>query len=111
MGRTPLVLDPTSLPLATLRELRRSLRDDLVATRELVEHPGGTVHDPSSIETASELLRSTLVRLDAPAPRTAEALSADVNLAYATLLAVIDLVKSHTNVPRVPRSRVKNESP
>lgn len=103
----PLVLDPTSLPIGSLRELRRSLREDLVAAQELVDRPGGTVRDPASIETASELLRSTLVRLDAPAPRTAGALSADVNLAYASLLAVIDLVKSHTEVSRVPRKRAR----
>lgn len=101
----PLVLDPTSLPLSSLRELRRSLRDDLVAAQDLVDRPGGAVRDPASLETASELLRWTLVRLDSPAPHTAGALGADVNLAYAALLAVIDLVKSHTEVPRVPRKR------
>jgi hypothetical protein len=30
---------------------------------------------------------------------------AEVNLAYSTMVSVIDLVKSHTDVPRVPRNR------
>jgi len=101
----PLVHDPTSLPPKILEELLRSLRDDLAETSELVQHPPGTVLDPTSLETASELIRSTLARLDRPGPGTPESLGADINLAYATLLAVIDLLKSHTDVPRVPRSR------
>lgn len=101
----PLVLDPTSLPADVLEDLRRSLRDDLAEAGELVHHPAGKVLDPGSLETASELVRSALARLDAPGPRSPEALGADVNLAYAALVAVIDLVKSHTDVPRVPRKR------
>ena len=101
----PLVLDPTALPPAVLDELRRSLRADLEETRELVLHPPGTVVDPASLETARELLRSTLQTLEGSEPRSAARKAADVNLAYATMLAVIDLVKSHTDAPRVPRKR------
>jgi len=101
----PLVLDPNSIPLATLRALRSSLHDDLAETAEMIERPAGKVLDPVGLETAGELLRSSLARLDAPAPRTPEGLGIDVNLAYATMLAVVDLVKSHTDVPRVPRRR------
>jgi hypothetical protein len=99
----PLILDSSSISGEVLRELHRSLREDLEATRELVRDPNGTVLDPVSLETAGELLRSTLALLALPGPRDPEALAAEVNLAYATLLSVIDLVKSHTNVPRVPR--------
>jgi hypothetical protein len=104
----PLVLDPNSLTVATLQELRRSLRNDLEETRELIDRPAGRVVDPASLETARELLRSVLGRLDVPGPEDPAALAADVNLAYATLVAVIDLVKSHTDVPKVPRSRAKS---
>ena len=48
---------------------------------------------------------SALARLDVPGATSPAALAADVNLAYATLVAVIDLVKSRTDVPRVPRIR------
>jgi len=103
----PLVLDPNSLSRAALEELRSSLRNDLEETRELIDHPSGRVLDPTSLDTARELLRSVLARLDVAGPRDAAGLAADINLAYATLIAVIDLVKSHTDIPRVPRSRSK----
>ena len=103
----PLVLEPSRIPEETLRELLRSLREDLAATVELVQQPPAVVRDPASIETAGDLLRSTTAMLDLPGPRTRGALVAEVNSAYATLVAVIDLVKSHTDVPRVPRGRPK----
>ncbi|MGA8711333.1 MAG: hypothetical protein WB786_08950 [Thermoplasmata archaeon] len=103
----PLVFDPSTLSPRALEELRQSLRTDLRETRELVEHPSGRVVDPASLETAAELLRSALASLDLPGPRSPGAAVADINLAYATLVAVIDLVKSHTDVPRVPRARKK----
>jgi len=59
------------------------------------------------MDTARDLLDSTLAHLAERGPRTLEAAAADINLAYATLLAVIDLVKSHTDGPRVPHSREK----
>lgn len=99
----PLVLDPRSLSEKALRELLQSLRRDLEETAGFVEQPPGTVRDPASLTTAAELLRSTLATLDLPGRRSREALAAEINLAYATLAAVIDLVKSHTEVPLVPR--------
>lgn len=104
----PLVFDPRSLPEAVLRELHRSLREDLESTNDLVLHPAGDVRDPASLETAAELLRSTLATLDLPGERSPKALASEVNLAYATMIAVIDLVKSHTEVPRVPHARKKD---
>ncbi len=103
----PLVLDPSTISRKALRELHRSLREDLEATSELVEHPGGAVRDPASIVTAKELLRSTLAILDLPGRRNLQVLVAEVNLTYSTMVAVIDLVKSHTDVPPVPRARPK----
>jgi hypothetical protein len=102
-----LVLDPSTLSEKTLAELRKSLREDLEATVELVEQPPAVVRDVAGLETAMELLRSMRALLDLPGPRSRTAQIAEVNLAYSTLLAVIDLVKSHTEVPRVPRARPK----
>jgi hypothetical protein len=101
----PLIFDPERYSEATLTELVRSLRADLTETVELVDHPHGTVRDPASIETARELALGALTVLDRAGARTRAELAAEANLAYATMLAVIDLVKSHTDVPKVPRSR------
>jgi len=103
----PLVLDPTAHSAESVGLLRKSLRDDLADTVEFVRNPGGAVVDPASLETASDLLQSTLAVLDRAGPRSREETAAEANLAYATLLAVIDLVKSHTELPRVPRARKK----
>jgi hypothetical protein len=101
----PLVLDPASVPEAVLRELHRSLGEDLAETLELVRHPRGTVLDPASLATAEDLVQSTRAVLAAPGPRDRAQWAAEANLAYAALLATIDLVKSHTDVPYVPRAR------
>jgi len=101
----PLIQDPDSHSRATLEELRRSLREDLASTAEMLRDPSVHVRDPASIETAEELLRGTLDRLDRPGGGENSDLAVDINLAYATLLAVVDIAKSHTDLPRVPRKR------
>ena len=101
----PLVLDPDSIPEAVLRELHRSLSEDLAETLELVRHPRGPVRDPASLTTAEGLVESTRAVIERPGPRSRDELAAEANLAYSTILAAIDLVKSHTDVPAVPRSR------
>ena len=101
----PLVLDAGRLPRETLEEMARSFREDLAGLEEMISAPKGRVLDPASLETASELLASAVAVLNRPGERTTAALAEEVNLAYATMLAVIDLVKSHTDVPRVPPPR------
>jgi hypothetical protein len=100
----PIVLDPANLPPGTLRELLDGLKADL---KEVLDHavrqPRGKVIDPASLATAEELVRSAIALLDRPGTRDRATLAAEANLAYAVLLATIDLVKSHTDVPRVPR--------
>ena len=107
----PLVLNPERLPERVLAELLDSLRADLTETEELVEHPRGRVLDPASLATAADLLHSTRALLDASPPSGALETASRANLAYSVMLAAIDLVKSHTDVPRVPPPRAATSRP
>jgi hypothetical protein len=101
----PLVLDPETISEAALRDVVRTLREELAETEDLVRNPKGRVLDPASLETAHDLVRSARAFLDRPASPGRASLAAEANLAYAVLLAAIDLVKSHTDVPKVPPPR------
>jgi hypothetical protein len=101
----PLVLNPESVPESVLQELVQSLVNDLEESLDLVRHPRGAVLDPASLVTAEELLLSARALLQRGADRSPAQLAAEANLAYAAMLSAIDLVKSHTDVPRVPRAR------
>jgi hypothetical protein len=103
----PLVLDPGALPEPVLAQLLAGLRESLEETRELIEAPPARVLDPASLATALELVRSAEALLDRPGARDARTLADEANLAYAVMLASIDLVKSHTEMPRVPRGRAR----
>jgi hypothetical protein len=101
----PLVLDPEAVSEGTLRELLASLRQDLEEVEESVRHPRGRVIDPASLETAADLVASAKALLARPSTDDRETIAAQANLAYAVLLAAIDLVKSHTDTPKVPPPR------
>jgi hypothetical protein len=102
----PLVLDPRTLSRETLLTLVRQLRDDLAESRDLIRSPRGRVRDPSSLEAADALIVAALAVLDRDGGHLdSDALALHANLAYASLVAAIDLVKSHTDVPRVPAPR------
>ena len=103
-----LVPPDSRVPDATLRELYDSLVADLPGLASMVLEPKGAVRDPASLATALELLDSARAVVDGPAPSDRAELLRRTNLAYAVLLAVIDLVKSHTDVPRVPQGPKKN---
>ncbi len=100
----PLVLEDSQLSDKALQELFGSLKTDLTDLEEMVTQPRGTVLDPSSLLTAGELLRSARALLEESGADGREDLARRANLAYSVMLAVIDLVKSHTAVPRVPAS-------
>jgi hypothetical protein len=100
-----LVSEPDRLPRHVLEGLATSLRADLAETAELVDHPRGRILDPESLRTARELLEAARAVLERDGERTAQELAAEANLAYATILSVVDLVKSHTDVPKVPPPR------
>jgi hypothetical protein len=104
----PLVLDPARLPEKILAQLVGDLHRDLEETLDLVRNPRGEVLDATSLRSAEELLESALAVLDAPGPRTAADWGREANLAYSAMVASIDLVKSHTAVPRVPAPRPRS---
>lgn len=106
----PLVLEGSELPEATLRQLCTGLKTDLAELEEMVSNPRGGVRDPASLRTATELLHSARSALGSDPSDRAE-LAAQANLAYAVMLAVIDLVKSHTVGPTVPRRSAPEPSP
>ena len=101
----PLVLHPDRLSQSVLEELHRSMREELTETLEALLHPRGAVRDPASLTTAEELVRAAMAVLDRSGPRDGRALAEESNLAYAAMLSAIDLLKSHTDVPRVPAPR------
>ena len=101
----PIVGEPEKLAIPVLRALVARLSEDLHETLDLVERPAAAVRDPASLETAADLIRATLAIIGREDPQDAVKLGADANLAYASLLAAIDLLKSHTELPRVPVRR------
>ncbi len=101
----PLILEPERLPPKVLDETVAGLETDLTDVLEMVRKPRGAVLDPASLVVAEQLVEAALASLARPGPRDARAQGERANLAYATLLATIDLVKSHTDVPRVPGKR------
>jgi hypothetical protein len=102
-----MTLIPEGSPITeeALREILRSLEEDLRELESSVRAPGARVLDPSSLRTAAELLEGTYAVLESPEEGGRAALLHRVNLAYATSLAVIDIVKSHTEISKVPRRK------
>jgi hypothetical protein len=104
----PLNPDPSTLDEGALQALDEALHGKLVATRTLLGTLASALHDPSELETASDLLRAMLALLDRPGPRTREELVREVDLSNAALLAAIDLVKTYADQPRVHRAHPKS---
>ena len=102
----PLIPDGSAIRPETLHALLEELRTDLTGLLEDIAHPRAPVIDPASLRTAEELVRAALARIERSRDADPHGQAADVNLAYATMLAAIDLLKSHTDGPRVPRHRV-----
>jgi hypothetical protein len=101
----PLILDASGYRRSALVQLAKEMEDGLVELRPMADTPKARVLDPTSLLTARELVDATLAVLRRPGERTDAELAADANLGYVATLAVLDLVKSHTDVPRVPRPR------
>jgi hypothetical protein len=101
----PLLFDPDRANPETVRSLHAFFVESLEETLELVQNPRGRVIDPASLATAQELVEGALVLLRSPVERDAPSRAREVNVAYAAMIAAIDLVKSHTDMPRVPPPR------
>ncbi|MGA8542103.1 MAG: hypothetical protein WB947_00955 [Thermoplasmata archaeon] len=101
----PLILDPARYDRATLSRLAEEMILGLEELRPSILSPKARVIDPESLRTARETLEAALEILRRPGERSDEELVLDANLGYATTLALVDLVKSHTELPRVPAPR------
>lgn len=98
-----LLLDPERHSVESLSALVEEFVRDLTELRETLDGSPHRVVDPASLVTAHELLDATLAILRAPGSGARAEFAAKANLGYATLVAVIDLYKSHTDAPRTPR--------
>ena len=104
MTAVPLILDAASVPEATIRTMAKELREELEEILASID-ARGTPKDPLGVVTASDLLKAAiqLGRETEGAPVGLAA--AVVNVEYETLLASIDLIKSHFGLPTVPQGR------
>ncbi|HTT73140.1 MAG TPA: hypothetical protein VMG99_03185 [Thermoplasmata archaeon] len=101
----PLILDPDAYEAAALAALRDRMLEGLAEVEAGLAAPRGNVLDPAGIELARELVRAARAAVGKPGASDRARRAAEVNLAYAAMLAAIDLQKCHTDVPRVPSPR------
>lgn len=103
----PLILDAGTHPIERLREMLRENQADFRETLAALDHPPGPVLDPMGLKNAGDLVRGVMALGDAIDRPEAEPklLAAMVNVQYETLVASIDLMKAHVDIPKVPRSR------
>jgi hypothetical protein len=83
----------------------RNHRHGIEGLAGIVAAPPATVREPLSLLTASGLAEELLRLIElAEAPAAPRALRvAVINASYDGLLAIVDLVKSHTELSKVPR--------
>jgi len=94
-----------SLPAAQLREMLEDQRNGLNELLEMLADPPARVNEPLSVLTAQDLVRAALVATQPRTEATEAELAASVNLLYECFLAAIDLLKVHSEMPKVPRGR------
>ena len=95
----------SSMPVAQLREMLEDQRKGLDELLEMLADPPARVTEPLSVLTAQDLVRAALVAARPRADATSAELAASVNLLYESFLAAIDLLKVHSEMPKVPRGR------
>ena len=100
----PLILDPHRLPEATVRTMARELSSGLEEVRDSLADRG-PAKDPLGIVTASDLLAAAIQLGRATEGAPIALTAAVVNIQYETLIAAIDLIKTHYGLPTVPRGR------
>ncbi|HKV90670.1 MAG TPA: hypothetical protein VJQ43_05690 [Thermoplasmata archaeon] len=104
----PLLLDGANYPLERLRSLLAEQREGLEELQAMAESLAADSRlTPGFRRTVGDLLQGALETMrDLGGPGAEPARLADaVNLGYATGLAAIDLMKSHSDLPKVPRAR------
>ncbi|MCI4358223.1 MAG: hypothetical protein L3J95_00325 [Thermoplasmata archaeon] len=102
----PLVADASGWDRDRLVELIRSQREGLIEILRRIRETEPVWRDPMSLRTARDLLTDVgALSESALAAPTAELsrLVEVANVQYDAILAGVDLLKSHSNVPMVPR--------
>ena|SRR5579859_85655 len=95
----------SSYPAAKLREMLEEQRTGLNELLEMLADPPARVNQPLSVLTAQDLVRAALAAAQPRPDATPAELAASVNLLYESFLAAIDLLKVHSEMPKVPRGR------
>ena len=104
-----LILDAAALGRSKLLELIEEQRQGLEESIQNLEHWPARIRDPASFRTARELLTDVLALSRSVVGDEAisvELLASVANVQYGALIASIDLMKSHSDLPStVPRAR------
>ena len=101
----PLILDPAVLPLPELRKMSREMTEGLTGLAEWAADPKLPAREPLGVRAGAELFRAAAA-LGASAEEpsaTAPQVTAIVNAQYEAMIAGIDLVKMHSDLPKVPK--------
>ena len=103
----PLILDPAGWTRPRLIDLQKEMREGLQETLQNLDTWRFPVRDPGSFRTARDLVLDALTLGDGIGEETPLPLVASVvNVQYNAMLAAIDLMKSHSEMPSsVPRQR------
>jgi hypothetical protein len=98
----PLLLDPRRLPEATVRTMAKELAGELEEILESLSDRGKP-RDPWGVVTAADLLTAAIELGRATEGAPVALTAAVVNVQYETLIAAVDLIKTHYGLPTVPR--------
>ena len=110
----PLILEPGAHSVAQLLELAKEQREGPLEIRERIDSiSASSVKDPASFRTARDLLQDAMEAMDHLGARSgdAAALAAATNIGYSAMLSAIDLMKSHSDVAKVPRATPAGDGP
>jgi hypothetical protein len=102
----PLVLDPSGWDRERLLALIRMQLEGLEETLGRVQDLGPRWSDPTSLRTAIDLLEDAQALAQGALDRSnaePRELALVANVEYDAMLAGIDLLKSHTDLAKVPR--------
>jgi hypothetical protein len=103
----PILVPGTSVSDVELARMIREHREGIQGIVELAKSPEVAIDPPLSLLTISDLGRDLLALCDlALVPEATRATrEIAVDASYDGMLALMDLIKSHSELPKVPRSR------